>query len=70
MLESESISQTVYHADGEGCLGTTSGVGVEVVVGPISISASIYGGPSITEAAVVEDERVLDCDSTTNIFGR
>lgn len=52
----------------EGRVGTTSSTKVEVVIGPISLLASVFGGPSISGAAIV-DEVGLGCNAPTNISG-
>lgn len=52
----------------EDYVGTTSGVGGIVVVGPLSLSGSVNKGPSVVGAAVVKEDRGLDSGGTTNIY--
>lgn len=49
------------------CVGMTSGVEVEVVVHPFSLSALICGGPLVSRAAVKEEDEGLNCCAAANI---
>lgn len=54
-------------ADGH-CAGVAS-IAVVVVVGPLSILASVCGDPSIVGATVVEDDGGSDSGAAVNISG-
>lgn len=54
---------------GEDCVGTTSGVGVEVVRVLISLSASAYEGASVS-VVVAAKKGGSDCGTIMNVFGR
>lgn len=50
------------------CAGKTSGA-VVVEVRPLSISASVYEGPSVMGVVIVEDNGGSDGGPVANIFG-
>lgn len=55
---------------GEGYVGTTSGARVEVVVGTLSFSTLICGGPSVSGAVIVEDDGGSDSGIMANNSGK
>lgn len=55
---------------GKGYVGTVSRAGVKVVVGIISLSASVCKVPSIAKVAIVEYEGASDYGVAVNISGR
>lgn len=54
----------------EGCVGMASDAGVKVVMGPVFLLTSIYGGHLIARAIKVEDEGGSVCDAEAKISCR